>query len=111
MTFRVEGTEGTAAGDLVDGMSLSFASRLRDGFFGNFDWTQRLSSEEDPTNYLWFASVRDGHLWPMAELINSLNENREPLHSARDNLGSVGTYLAALRSDAEYRAVAIDEVE
>jgi predicted dehydrogenase len=110
MTFRVEGTEGTAAGDLAEGMSLSFASRLRGGIEARFEWTQALSREEDPTNYLWFPSIRDGHLWPMVELINSLNEGREPQNSARDNLHSVRTYLAAMRSDREYRPVALSEI-
>ncbi len=103
MTFRIEGTEGTAAGDMVTGMS--FASRVRGGIRADFDWSGRLSEEEDPGNYLWTASIRDGHLWPMAELINSIDENRAPVNSGRDNIETVKTYLAAMKSDEEFRPV------
>lgn len=105
MTFRVEGTEGTAAGDM--GTGLTFASRIRGGIEANFDWSKRLSKEEDPTNYLWTASIRDGHLWPMVELIHAINENREPICSGWDNLETVKTYLAAMKSDEAYRPIAV----
>jgi predicted dehydrogenase len=108
MTFRIEGTEGTAVGDMLE--NLSFASRLRGGIKGKFDWSKRLSKEEDPTNYLWTASIRDGHLWPMAELINSINENRQALCCGRDNIETVKTYLAAMKSDEENRPVSPNEI-
>ena len=74
LPHRHEGTEGTIAADILG--SLSFASRIRGGIKADFDWTQRLSREEDPQNYLWTASIRDGHLWPMVELINAIEEGR-----------------------------------
>ncbi|GAG47861.1 unnamed protein product, partial [marine sediment metagenome] len=105
MTFRVEGTEGTAAGELDPGMNLSFASRARGGIKAAFDWSQRLSKEDDPRGYLWTASIRDGHLWSMVELINAINEGRSAVCSGRDNLETVRCYLAAMRSDGEGRPV------
>jgi len=108
MTFRIEGTEGTISADILG--SLSFASRLQGGIEAQFDWTQRLPPEEDPKNYLWTASIRDGHLWPMVELINAIGEGRAPLCSGRDNVETVKTYLAALKSDAEFRPVAPAEI-
>jgi predicted dehydrogenase len=108
MTFRVEGTEGTAVGDMLTGMS--FASRVRGGIEATLDWSQPLSQEEDPHNYLWNASTRDGHLWPMVELINAINEDRDALCSGRDNVETVKTYLAAMRSDEENRPMRPEEV-
>jgi len=108
MTFRVEGTEGTAVGDMSSG--LSFASRVNGEIEATFDWSKRLSKREDPTNYLWTASIRDGHLCPMAELINAINENREPICSGRDNIETVKTYLAAMKSDKEFRPIAVEQI-
>lgn len=108
MTFRVEGTEGTAVGDMLS--SMSFASRVRGGIKATFDWSQRLSKEEDPRDYLWTASIRDGHLWPMIELINAIAEDREALCSGQDNIETVKTYLAAMKSDEEYRPVSPQEM-
>jgi len=108
MTFRIDGTEGTAVGDMLD--SLNFASRLRGGIKGAFDWSKRLSKKEDPTNYLWTASIRDGHLWPMVELINSINEDRQALCSGRDNIETVKTYLAAMKSDEENRPISLNAI-
>ena len=109
MTFRVEGTEGTAVGDMISG--LSFASRVRGGIEASFDWSKRLSKEQDPTNYLWIASIRDGHLWPMVELINAIDEDREPICSGRDNIETVKTYLAAMKSDNEFRPVDVKQID
>lgn len=106
--FRVEGTEGTATGDMVYGVT--FKSRLRGGIEATFDFNEPLSEEEDPYRYMWCPSVRDGHLWPMVELINSLNEGREPINSGRDNVKSVATYLAAMQSDAEGRQISPGEL-
>jgi len=100
---------GAMAGDILVG--IGFASRVRGGVEGKFDWTQRLPKEEDPTNYLWFDSIRSGHLWPMAELINSINEDREALCSGRENLDTVATYLAAMKSDEENRPVSPKEMK
>ncbi len=108
MTFRVEGTEGTAVGDMLTG--LSFASRANGGIEATFDWSQRLSKKEDPHNYLWHASIRDGHLWPMVELINAISEDREALCSGYDNIKTVMTYLTALKSDEENRPVDTQEI-
>lgn len=108
MTFRVEGTEGTAVGDMLS--SLSFASRCRGGIRATLDWSQKLSKAEDPYDYIWTASIRDGHLWPMAELINAITENREPLCSGKDNIDTVKTYLAAMKADEEFRPVSPDEI-
>jgi predicted dehydrogenase len=108
MTFRVEGTEGTAVGDMLE--NLSFASRLRGGIKGTFDWSKRLSKKEDPTNYLWTASIRDGHLWPMVELINAINHGRQALCSGWDNIETVKTYLAAMKSDEVNRPVNPSEI-
>lgn len=109
MTFRVEGTLGTVAGNILD--SLSFASRARGGMEASFDWSAPLPREEDPHNYLWNASTRDGHLWPMVELINAIAEGRPAMCSGEDNIATVRTYLAALHSDREYRPVRLDELD
>ncbi|KPK65378.1 MAG: hypothetical protein AMS21_04790 [Gemmatimonas sp. SG8_38_2] len=109
MTFRVEGTLGTATGNILD--SMSFASRARGGMKASFDWSEPLPRQEDPHNYLWNASTRDGHLWPMIELINAIEENRLALNSGEDNMQTVRTYLAALKSDSEYRPVRLEEID
>jgi predicted dehydrogenase len=109
MTYRIEGTEGTAVGDMLRGMS--FASRLRGGIDVTVDCTEPLSKEEDPHNYMWNASIRDGHLWPMIELMNAIDQNREALCSGRDNIDTVRTYLAAMKSDEEYRPVRPEEIQ
>ncbi|MGB2957302.1 MAG: Gfo/Idh/MocA family oxidoreductase [Bacteroidota bacterium] len=109
MTYRIEGTEGTAVGDMLRGMS--FASRLRGGIEASVDCSIPLSKREDPHNYLWNAPIRDGHLWPMVELINAISEGREALCSGRDNIETVKTYLAAMRSDEEYRPVRPEEIQ
>lgn len=106
--FHVEGTQGTAVGDMV--YNLAFKSRLQGGIRAELDFSRPLPKEEDPFNYLWCASVRDGHLWPMADLINSINEDREALCSGRDNLKTVATYLAAMKADEEYRPVSPQEI-
>jgi len=109
MTFRIEGTEGTVAGDMVS--NLSFSSRREDGVHATFDWTARLPRDEDPYDYMWTASIRNGHTWPMVELINSIDENRDAICSGRDNLETVKTYLAAMRSDMENRPVKLVEMD
>ena len=109
MSFRVEGTLGTATGNVID--SLQFATRARGGMSGSFDWSQALGAEEDPHSYLWNASIRDGHLWPMVELINAIAEGRTALCSGQDNLLTVRTYLAALTSDREHRVVPLAELD
>jgi predicted dehydrogenase len=110
MTFRVDGTRGTAAGELDPKMKLSFASRARGGIEANFDWSQRLSKEDDPRGYLWTASIRDGHLWSMVELIDAINEGRSAVCSGRDNIETVRCYLAAMKSDEEARPVSPHEL-
>jgi UDP-N-acetyl-2-amino-2-deoxyglucuronate dehydrogenase len=109
LTFHVEGTLGTAAGSMLD--SMSFASRARNGMEASFDWSQALPRQDDPHNYLWNASIRDGHLWPMVELINAIEEDRPALCSGEDNIQTVRTYLAALKSDREYRPVRLEEID
>jgi len=108
MTFRIEGTEGCAVGSIVE--TLDFASRAQGGITAHLEWTQKLSPAEDPKNYLWTASIRDGHLWPMAELINAINTDRQALCSGTDNIETVKTYLAAMKSDAEFRPVSPAEL-
>ncbi len=108
MTFRIEGTRGCAAGNMLTGMS--FASRLHGNIEAHFDWSKRLSKEEDPKDYLWTASIRDGHLWPMFELINAINEDRSALCGGLDNIETVKTYLAAMKSDEEFRPVSPQEI-
>ena len=109
MTYRIEGTEGTAVGDMLRGMS--FASRLRGGTEATVDCSEPLSAREDPHHYLWNASIRDGHLWPMIELMNAISEDREALCSGRDNIETVKTYLAAMKSDEDYRPVRPEEIQ
>jgi hypothetical protein len=108
MTFRLEGTEGTAAGDMLRG--ISFASRLRGGIDITLECKEPLGKKEDPYNYMWNTSIRDGHLWPMIELMNAINQNREALCSGRDNIQTVRTYIAAMKSDEEYRPVRPQEI-
>ncbi|HPO16170.1 MAG TPA: Gfo/Idh/MocA family oxidoreductase [Candidatus Hydrogenedentes bacterium] len=108
MNFRVEGTQGVVAGDMV--FDLAFESRINGGISGQFDFSQPLSKEEDPFGYMWCASVRDGHLWPMAELIRSIHTGEKGLCSGRDNLHSVASYLAAMKSDELHRPVGPEEI-
>ena len=46
----------------------------------------------------------------MAEMMNALTEEREPLTSGRDNLNTVRTAYAAVISSNEGRAVALSEI-
>lgn len=109
MWFCIEGTEGVVAGDIIGG--LEFRSRADGGIEGNWNWTERLSKEEDPRQYMWNASIRDGHVWPMVELVNVINGDSEGRCSGRDNLETVATYLAAMKSDEEYRPVDPQEIK
>ena len=108
MNLRLEGTLGTLAGDMV--FDVAFQSRAEGGIQGRFDFSQRFSQEEDPQGYLWCASVRDGHLWPMAELIRSIHTGEEALCSGRDNLKTVASYLAAMKADELKRPVDPEEI-
>lgn len=108
MNLRIEGTLGTLAGDMV--FDVAFESRAEGGIQGRFDFSQRFTQEEDPCGYLWCASVRDGHLWPMAELIRSIHTGKDALCSGRDNLKSVAAYLAAMKADELKRPVDPDEI-
>ncbi|XDB00132.1 Gfo/Idh/MocA family oxidoreductase [Sulfitobacter sp. LCG007] len=55
----------------------------------------------------WF---NDGFRGAMGELLCSIEENREPSHSARGNLSSLALAFAAIASAREGREVAVGEV-
>lgn len=54
--------------------------------------------------------IPDAFAGPMASLMTAIQEGGEPATAGRDNLGTVATVLAAYRSAAEGRTVALDEV-
>jgi predicted dehydrogenase len=55
----------------------------------------------------WFD---DGFRGTMAELMCSIEENREPMNSARDNLGSLALTFAAVQSRKENREIKVGSV-
>jgi predicted dehydrogenase len=54
--------------------------------------------------------IPDAFAGPMASLMAAVQDGGEPATSGRDNLGTVAAVLAAYRSAAEGRTVAVDEV-
>ncbi|MCY4437363.1 MAG: Gfo/Idh/MocA family oxidoreductase [Chloroflexi bacterium] len=98
-TYRFEGTEGVAKGDL--------------GVFYNFPY-----GREDTLTYRsqsygedWISPelqgkwIPDALVGPMAELFAAIQEDREPMNSGADNLRTLCLVEAAYESIAERRAV------
>jgi len=90
---RIQGTQGAIRGR--DPFEVCMAPAR--------DTWQRLELEADGWGDAMFGSL--------AEFINAIADDREPEHSGRDNLDTVRTCLAAVRSAAENgRPVTLDEV-
>jgi predicted dehydrogenase len=93
--FWIHGSEGTIRGSVRKGTD--FVELERDGS------SVRFSLEGE-----WLP---DGFAGAMAELCTAIAEDREPYNSARHNLRSLQTTLAACRSaEEDGRPVALDEV-
>ena len=98
-TYRFEGTAGVAKGDL--GVFYNFpygredSLTYRSGRYGA-DWiTPELQGK-------W---IPDALVGPMAELFAAIQEDREPMNSGADNLGTLYLVEAAYESIAKGRAV------
>ena len=93
--FWVHGTDGTIRGSIRK--SSDFVELERGGE------ATRLPLEGD-----W---LQDGFAGSMSELVSAIADDREPSHSARNNLGTLQLTLAACRSaDEGGRPVAVDEI-
>ncbi|HZG87921.1 Gfo/Idh/MocA family oxidoreductase [Paenibacillus sp.] len=105
-TFRFEGTEGVVKG--TNGALYNYPVGRED--------TLSFYSERLAAGYLftpalegrWFPHAFMG---PMSELMLSVEENREPSNSLRDNLTTLKMVFAAYRSMEENRAVRLAEIE
>ena len=91
-TWWVDGTEGSVRAGRAE---LSFAAK-------DDEAEQSFKLEGS-----WFPDAFGGS---MAEMMNALTEEREPLTSGRDNLDTVRIAYAAVMSSNEGRAVAVSEV-
>jgi predicted dehydrogenase len=101
--YRVEGTEGLARGTIGwpkyperTPSTLDFTTIHRPN-----EWFQPRWKE------VWFP---DAFVGPMAELLCSLEENREPSISGNDNLKTMALVDACYRSAKTHRAVEISEI-
>jgi predicted dehydrogenase len=103
INWRLEGTEGMARGTIGwpsyparAPSTLDFTTTLRPGYWLQPRWKE-----------VWFP---DAFVGPMAELLLSLEEKREPTIGGRDNLKTMALVDACYRSAREHRAVEIAEI-
>lgn len=98
-TYRFEGTDGVAKGDL--GVFYNFPYGREDTFAYR---SKRYGDAwiEPPLRGKWIPGALVG---PMAELFAAIQEDREPMNSGADNLRTLYLVEAAYESIAERRAV------
>lgn len=89
--FFVEGTSGLIR--KVSDQEISLVSDVTDGYL--------VQRQLPPT---------DSFAASMGELLSAIIEDREPSHSGRQNLGTMGTVFAACRSADEQRVVTLREI-
>jgi hypothetical protein len=101
--WRVEGTEGMADGTIGwpeyparRPSTLRFSTLRRPGYWFAPRWPE-----------VWFPDAFEG---PMAQLMEAIEEGREPEISGADNLHTMALVDAAYRSAAEHRAIPLREV-
>lgn len=98
LNYRFEGTKGVARGTL--GEHIDYPN-------GGPDTLQFRSR----TDAEWVCSVLEGSWFPgafastMGELLEAIEQDREPSHSGRDNLNTLSLVFAAYQSMSEKRAV------
>ena len=100
--WRVEGTDGMARGTI--GWP-SYPARTP----STLDFTTRESGQWHQPRWeeVWFPDAFAG---PMADLLCSLEENREPHISGEDNLKTMALVEACYLSAREHRAVEMEEI-
>ncbi|WP_256761880.1 Gfo/Idh/MocA family protein [Cohnella sp. WQ 127256] len=104
-TFRFEGTEGIIKG--TNGALYNYP-------VGQEDTLSFLSKQIDPT--CWLTPQLEGRWFPhaflgtMGELLCAVEEDREPENSVQDNLLTLQTLFAAIRSMEENRPVWLKEI-
>lgn len=101
--WRVEGTEGMAQGTIGwpayparQPSTIRFTTQREPGYWFAPTWPQ-----------VWFPDAFEG---TMGELLCSLEENREPAISGRDNLGTLALVEACYRSLDQHRPVRPAEI-
>ncbi|MFN9718385.1 MAG: Gfo/Idh/MocA family protein [Planctomycetota bacterium] len=102
--WRVEGTDGLAIGTIGwpsypkrSPSTIRYSSKSDHGRWHEPQW-----------NSVWFP---DAFIGPMAELLCSLEQCREPAISGRRNLRTMAIVDACYLSASEHRAVAPEEIE
>ncbi|WP_227013828.1 Gfo/Idh/MocA family protein [Paenibacillus psychroresistens] len=105
-TYRFEGTKGIIKG--TNGALYNYP-------VGREDTLSFFSKEFDPE--IWFNPQLEGRWFPdaflgtMGELMIALEEGCEPEHSVQDNLFTLQTLFAAIRSIEENRPVWLTEIQ
>ena len=99
--FRIEGSLGTIKGTHQWNLMMAKDDVLVYSRRGADAWVQPLLNAQFP---------EAGFRGSMAELMQAITEDREPLNSGEDNLKTLQLVFAALRSAAEGRAVDPTEV-
>ena len=98
-TYRFEGTEGVAKGDL--GVFYNFPYGRED----SLTYRSQRYGDDWITPELQGKWIPDALVGPMAELFAAIQEDREPMNSGADNLRTLYLVEAAYESIAERRAV------
>lgn len=103
---RCQGTEGQSEGTL--GVLYDYPVGRPDTF--EF-WSRTVHPDQTFRRHFTDRWIPDAFVGPMAELQAAIDEGREPLTSARDNLGTLRVVHAAYRSAEDGRRVRIDEID
>lgn len=102
--FRVLGTDGVIEGTI--GTNYDYP----DGRSDTLKFTSREHSEQNFSATLPGKWIPDAFYGPMASLMEAIQNNGEPLTSAKDNLGTLRVVEAAYRSMSEARSVSPLEI-
>lgn len=101
--WRVEGLEGVAEGTLGwpsypnrSPSTLTFTTNAQPGVWITPRW-----------RHVWFPDAFQG---PMADLMNAISSDTQPVTNGEDNLGTMAIIEAGYRSMREHRPVAISEI-
>lgn len=99
--FRIEGTEGTIKGNIDAGKECPWLGC----------YSRKLGKGWQRIEWSYEEAIDEVHGGPMFELVNAIDENREPSNSGQDNLNTVRFCLAVLRSAREQCPVSFEEDE
>lgn len=102
--FRVLGTEGLIEGTI--GTNYDYP----DGRNDSIKFTSRSNPERNFSAVLPGKWIPDAFYGPMASLMEAIQNDSEPITSAKDNLGTLRVVEAAYRSMSEARSVSPSEI-